>query len=345
MKRMMKHYSITTVMTLCLAALLSSCSSDDEGGSNYPASISQTIQTEWFAPDAARYMSFEFMHVTGTVYQNLSDIPEIAETFSGSWVYSREGGVMNMNILYDKSLISKSEPYQVLQCDDITLKLRHAKLGLTLDFYKIVESHKVRIGDQLDIGYAKSHPDFSTASYTSSNANIADVDSKGHVTVRGGGLAFITISSVAGSVVVRVDGGQRVDSYSAAIAETIDQVIARHGEPELTAELNTGTMAIFYATPEKVIDYAVSQLAYAFDPDTREVTLVELIYKPEAEKWFLSDEDYLKREFYLYLNYAGSYAPYPSLVDNHFYIDVVKNETRFGLSICNRDYISKHGHY
>lgn len=344
MIRIMKHYCITTIKALCLATLLSSCGSDDEGSNSVPTSISQLIQAEWYAPDVARYMSFEFMYVTGAVYDNLSDFPEIAESFSGQWAYYR-GGVLDMNIVYDKSLVSVMEDYYVLQCDDNTLKLRHWNLGLTFDFYKIVESYKVRIGDRFDIVYAKIHPDYSTATYSTSNANIADVDSNGHVIIRGSGLAFITVSSAAGSVVVKVDGGQRVNSYTAAITETIDQVIERHGEPDLTSVLTTGTMAAFYGTSEKIIDHAVSQLGYAYDPDTREVTLVEVIYKQEADKWFQSDEDYLSREFYPYLNYQGIYAPNYSLLENHFYVEVVKNETRFGLSICNRDYVSKHGHY
>ena len=332
---MMKRYSITIVTVLCLTVLLSSCSSDDEGGSNYPASISQTIQTEWYAPEAARYMSFEFMYVKGTVYQNLSDIPEIAETFSGSWTYSREGRVLDMNILYDKSLIGKTEPYQVLQCDENTLRLRHAKLSLPIDFYRIVESYEARIGDRIDIAYVKDHSDFSAATYTSSNANIADVDADGRITVKGGGLAFITVSSDAGSVVVRVDGGQRVDSYTAEVTETIDQVIARHGEPDLTAENEDGMNAV-YMKPEQILDHAVMQLVYVYYPATRKLRWVEIIYKQETEKWFLYDEEYLKSNFYPYLNTEGFYAPNPNIKDNHYYIQVLRSGKLFGMFVFNR---------
>ena len=110
----MKHYRITAVIAVCLAVLLSSCSSDDEGGSNFPATVSQYIQAEWYSPDAERYLNFEFMYVTGVVYQNISAIPETAETFSGQWSYSN-GGVLVMYVAYDKSLIGKTEGYYVLQ--------------------------------------------------------------------------------------------------------------------------------------------------------------------------------------------------------------------------------------
>lgn len=340
----MKHYRITTVIAVCLAVLLSSCSSDDEGSSSFPASISQTIQAEWYSPDAERYMNFEFMHVEGVVYQNISTFPETAETFSGLWGYTR-GGVLSMDITYDKSLVGGTESYYVLQCDDITLKMRHTSLGLTLDYYKIVESYKGRIGDHFDIGYVKNHPDFASATYTTSNADIADVDSNGRVTVKGGGLAFITVTSSAGKVVVKVDGGQRIDSYTAEIAETIDQVLARHGEPDKTATDETGSLVIIYNTAPKVIDSAVSMVAYVYDANTREVTYMEVIYSSVANQWFQNDEEYLIREFYPYLNTEETYAPSQILSENHYFISVVKTATANGLLIYNSDYLNIHHHY
>ena len=339
----MKHYKIPILM-LCFAAMLSSCNSDDEGNSDAPVSISQSIQAEWYAPDAGRYMIFEYMYVSGTVYQNLSTFPEAAETFSGQWLYSR-GGVLNLDILYDKSLKGGDEAYYVLRCDDRTLKVRHTSLGLTLDFYKIVETYTGRIGDRFDIGYAKNHSDFSSATYTTSNASIADVDDNGQVTIKGAGLAFITVSSSAGTVVVKVDGGKRVDSYTARISETVDQIMTRHGEPDGMATTKTGSPVVVYNTPQKVLDSAVELLAYAYDPDTREVTLVEIHYSSEADQWFQLDEEYLITDFYLYLNNEGVYAPNQSLFDNHYYISVVKTATQNGLLIFNRDYISIHGRY
>lgn len=344
MKRMMKHYRITTVIAVCLAVLLSSCSSDDNGGSNYPASISQTIQAEWYSPDAERYMNFEFMYVAGVVYQDMSTFPETAESFSGRWLYSK-GGVLSMDITYDKSLLSIDEAYYVLQCDDITLKMRHTSLGMTLDYYKIVESYKGRIGDRFDIRYVKDHSDFASATYTTSNADIADVDSDGRVTVKGGGLAFITVTSSASKVVVKVDGGQRIDSYIAEIAETIDQVIARHGEPDKTATDETGSLVIIYNTAPKVIDSAVSMVAYVYDANTREVTYMEVQYSSAANQWFQNDEEYLIREFYPYLNDEEFYAPSQILSENHYYIRVVKSVTVNGFAIYNHDYYAKYNHY
>ncbi len=344
MKRIMMHYRIPTIIAIFMVVLLSSCSSDDESNSGVPVSISQTIQAEWYSPDAERYMNFEYMYVTGTVYQNMSTFPETVETFSGQWFYSR-GGVLAMNVLYDNSLKGGAEDYYVLQCDDRTLKLRHTTLGLMLNFYKIVESYKARIGDRFDIEYTKNHTDFSSATYTTSNSDIADVDSNGRVIVRGGGLAFITVSSTAGSVVVRVDGGQRVNSYTAEISETIDQVIARNGEPDRIVTTKTGTYAALYETPENIIDSTVGLIGYVYDADTREVTCVEIHYKKDADKWFLSDEEYLSREFYLFLNQPNHYVPNPSLLDNHFYIRVVKKEKENGLIIYNFDYITEHGYY
>ena len=344
MKRMMKHYRITTILAVCLAVLLSSCSSDDDGGSDFPASVSQYIQAEWYSPDAERYMSFAYMHVAGVVYQNMSTFPETAETFSGRWTYS-SGGVLDMNILYDNSLKGGTEAYNVLQCDDTTLRLRHTLLGMTLDFYKIVESYKGRIGDRFDIEYVKNHPDFASATYTSSNAGIADVDSDGRVIVKGGGLAFITVSSSAGKVMLKVDGGQRVDGYTAEIAETIDQVMARHGEPDKTATFETGLPAIIYNTAPKIIDSAVGQTAYVYDAQTREISYMEVQYSSAANQWFLNDEDYLIREFYLYLNNEGYYAPSQILSENHYFIAVVKAAKANGFAIYNRDFYAQHGHY
>ncbi len=333
----MKHYRFPTIIAVCMAVLLSSCSSDDEGGSNFPASIFQTIQAEWYAPDAARYMKFEYMYMSGEVYQNLSTFPEIAESFSGQWLYARDGGVLDLNIMYYNSLKAGSENYYVLQCDDTTLKIRHAALGLTFDYYKIVESYKARIGDRIDIAYVKNHSDFSSATYTTTNAGIADVDSDGRITVKGGGQAFVTVTSSAGSVVVKVDGGQHVDSYTAEIAETIDQIIARHGEPDRTITNTSGTMSILYQTPEKVIDSAVSMMAYTYYPETRKIRQEEIVFLPEAIKWFQRDVDYLKRNFYLYLNNEGVYAPSQNLFENHFFIMVMETSTANGFIIRNLD--------
>lgn len=331
----MKYYRITTVIAVCLAVLLSSCSSDDGGGSDYPATISQNIQAEWYSPDAERYMSFEYRLVKGVVYQNMSTFPETAETFSGRWTYS-SGGVLDMNILYDNSLKGGTEAYNVLQCDDTTLRLRHTLLGMTLDFYKIVESYKGRIGDRFDIEYVKNHPDFASATYTSSNAGIADVDSDGRVIVKGGGLAFITVSSPAGKVVVKVDGGQRVDSYTAEIAETIDQVMTRHGEPDRVGKINE-MPAILYNTVPKVIDSAVGQLVYVYDAQTREISYMEVQYSSAANQWFQNDEDYLNREFFTYYNIEGTYAPNRTWSENHYYIIVIKSAIANGYVINNLD--------
>ena len=342
----MKHYRFPTIIAICMAVLLSSCSSDDEGGSNFPASIFQTIQAEWYAPDAARYMKFEYMYMSGEVYQNLSTFPEIAESFSGQWLYARDGGVLDLNIMYYNSLKAGSENYYVLQCDDTTLKIRHAALGLTFDYYKIVESYKARIGDRIDIAYVKNHSDFSSATYTTTNAGIADVDSDGRITVKGGGQAFVTVTSSAGSVIVKVNSGQRIDSYSAEISETIDQVIARHGEPDQIVNSVTGSPAIVYRTAPKIMDSAVDRTAYVYDADTREVTYLEVHYSLEGEQWFQYDENYLKSDFYLYLNHEDKYAPNPNAVENHYYISVINlGAGNSGFIIYNQDYISKHGHF
>ena len=341
----MKHYRIKAVIAVCLAVLLSSCSSDDEGGSNFPATISQYIQAEWYSPDAARYLNIEFRNVAGDVYQNMSTIPETSETFSGRWFYSN-GGVLDMEIIYDKSLVSGSETYYVLQCDERTLKMRHTALGLTLDFYKIVESYNARIGDRIDIAYVKNHSDFSSATYASTNTDIADVDADGRITVKGGGIAFITVSSSAGKVVVKVDSGQRMDSYTAEISETIDQVIARHGEPDMNFTSVTGSPGIGYTTAPKVIDSAAGTIGYVYDADTREVTYLEVHYLSEAAQWFQNDENYLKSDFYLFLNHEDKYAANPNAVDNHYYISVInRGAGNNGFIIYNLDYIFKHGHF
>ena len=93
------------------------------------------------------------------------------------------------------------------------------------------------------------------------------------------------------------------------------------------------------------MDTAIRLVGYAYDPDTREVTLIEIHYSSEADKWFQADEEYLNRDFYNYLDNAATYAPNQSLQDNHFYISIVKAASGNGLFIFNRDYISTHGHY
>jgi hypothetical protein len=95
-----------------------------------------------------------------------------------------------------------SETFVVLQQNKWLLELRNQDLGSTETFYKVVESKYLTVGQNTNIDYL-SNVSITATNYASSNPEIAKIESDYSITAVTSGIAYITITTNVGKIIVK----------------------------------------------------------------------------------------------------------------------------------------------
>lgn len=187
---------------VCLAITFTSCkgNEDKEEVRNEGIDSSQLVG-EWYQKYGDYIEDINFSQnyrFTGIVYTNLTSTLTIADNLSGMWGLSSYGTVLQMDIYRTSTGFSNIKNYDVVKGDGYSLQLIDKEYNSTVSYQKIIESEKIRKDETFEIS-------LSASKYSSSNESIAKVDDNGHVTAIGSGIAFISLSTKMGTLIVKVE--------------------------------------------------------------------------------------------------------------------------------------------
>lgn len=189
-------------MILSILGLVS-CHNDKEEDVSFDTSV---LIGEWYNNSNGVIIDLTLTKafLSGIVYNNIDSEFEKYEDWSGYWGYTSSTGVLSMIILHTATGMEFSSHFKLLSSDMYSLKLRDQELGSTEIYNKIVESKNLSVGTVYDINYIKANS-ISASGYNSTNPTIVSVDSNGHVTANKAGVAFISITTNVGTLIVKVE--------------------------------------------------------------------------------------------------------------------------------------------
>ena len=328
---MKKFFSL---LLLSLGIVFMASCNDDENEKKGKFESSQ-FEGEWcmLSGTTATDLVLTAKSLSGAVYVNVTTTPRVKDELSGSWSYTPNSEMLQMNIIYSISSLQKASYYKVINCTDHMLLLREQETGSEDIYYKVVASPTLELGQSCDIDL----PNFPNADYVSSNPAIATVDAQGRVTAVGQGLAFITVSTLQGSVVVKVNVVGNVYKLVDDLTSDIDAVMSAHGTPDVTGQSGQNS-AIVYRQPTFVT--GISAIQYQYDESTREVTRILTLYKEEAD--YESDANFIKTT---YINVSGNLYGLNEVLTNNPYLLSPFIDGGYYISYNNQSYYIRKGHY
>jgi len=182
--------------------LLTSCHKESSEQINFDTSV---LIGEWYSYNAGVVtdLTLTSSFLSGSVYKNVDSEITKYDDWSGYWMYSSSNSILSMNILHTATGHETSHHFKILSTNTYTISLRDQKLGSTDVYNKIVESKYLTIDAESNITYLKENS-ISAVEYRSSNSSIVEVDSSGHVIAHAQGIAFISISTNVGILIVKV---------------------------------------------------------------------------------------------------------------------------------------------
>lgn len=330
----MKKYLSFILLALTLGAIVS-CGDDSEDEKKGKFDMSQFLG-EWCAVSGstATQLSMANMSFTGLVYTNLNTQPELYEELSGAWIYYPENDMLQMNVAHSATLTQATNSYKVLKATSNLLQLREQKTGAVEEYYKLVQTLNLEAGGEASIA---SYLD--AASYTSTNTSICEVNGSGIVTAKGQGVAFVTATDGSGNaIVVKIEVKARVASYVAELLGTIDDILAKHGEPSVSGTIGSNK-AVLYKQPS--FDTAIKNLQYQYDESTREVTRILMSYQSDTEHQ--SDTNFIKAN---YIDHGGNmYGTELDYGSNTYLIMPFTDDSGMWVSYNNFKYYLREGHF
>ena len=198
--------NIAKILILSVVLSLFSCCNDDEKKEEHKGIDSTYLTGEWYRTYSNYVEDVNFtsnLRFTGVVYEELSSTPKIADHISGSWGLDSYGSILVIRIYRSSTGNEEDKYYSVGSWNNYMLQLMDKKYGNPEQYLRIVETLNLDSSAEGDIVFFKRNS-ISAKGYSSSNPSIATVDSLGHVTANGVGVAFITVSTSVGTLIVKV---------------------------------------------------------------------------------------------------------------------------------------------
>lgn len=322
------------ILAVLVFALFSCCKDDDNDPQNGNGQIieKKAFLGEWCCIEAgtATVLNLQNLFLSGVVYQKINVMPEEYDIMSGEWTYVSANMVLAENVLHKVSKERRSHSYKVQKVDNISMILRSREYGNEETYYRIVEKVNVNSNENIEIQYIKKNKGFNKATFTSTNSNIATVQSDGVIKGVCGGIAFITVESEVGKVVVMVEVSSRTNIYSAEVLSDIDSILAKYGEPDGSG-YTTGNVNPVITYREHIMDEGLTAIQYRYDEKTREVTQIICLYK--KPEWYNTEMAFIQNMYYeLYTDgsairyglnkreYSNDYCLVSAIVDNQCFI-------------------------
>ena len=229
---------------------------------------------------------------SGTYYDRYSNVELSGET-EGSY----EMDYANMKLTYRYSYLGNNvtEDWTVKNHKEFSFKLS-SSYASGLDVEKIVEQHKVNVGETVKLNFAAERSDINVSSYKSNNELIATVSSDGIVTAMGGkGTTYIKMATNSGNVWAKITVGEDNKdlwcdyvSLIGADYNTMRQYFSRIGEP--------ATDGIDYFVYIMSIHQYIESVNILIDTEEDFVTAIQLFIKDGVPP--VEIKSYLKSRYY-----------------------------------------------
>lgn len=330
-----------TILLFVTSILFISCGKSDSDNTEVNNKIETSMfYGEWFSVNNSTYYNFVNSKMEGIIYQDMNTMPSIYDYISGGWTFYKENSILRILVNYNNKMESQTEDYKLISIDDYSMTLQYIEFSNEIVLNKIISTNSMKIGDKYDINY--NNPKFESPIYSSLNTSIATVDNTGQVTATGTGITFISIKSQVGTVLVKIEVGSRVDTFTEELFSNIDKILETHGQPDNTAETETGTKVVVYM--KSLIDTSLGYVHYLYDDETREITQILTIYTNESS--YKSDESYIKDNNVIIEELVGDvYGKENALLNNSYGYKMLKDDEGYKILYSNFDYSRKYGRY
>lgn len=171
----------------------------------------QIFHGEWLQISSdgnfATDITFEHLNFSEDLYSDINNLPNRYARVSGRWSYIAASEIIQLDGTQTWIQSSAKEPfseiYVVVQQNEWLLELRNQDLGSTETFYKIIESKYLSVGQNTNIDYL-SNVSITATNYASSNPEIAKIESDKSITAVSYGIAYITITTNVGKMIVKI---------------------------------------------------------------------------------------------------------------------------------------------
>jgi hypothetical protein len=261
------------------------------------------------------------------LYKNETGEKSIYQEDHGSWSWYQNRQIMGF------SLMNNTVPFhQILELTTGKMLLRNTATNAKDAYYRVVETINLEAGQTAAIQYLQSH---SGLSLSSSNESVATVSADGTINGLQGGTAFISLEGGEELCFVKVNVNSRVDRYAAETHLTIDEIVDKYGEPDLTGSLGGIKYGYLYNVSNP--DSELTLVQYDFDLLTNEIILIHTAYK--SEDIFYADIEYMEEHLFLQESSSGLYfGKKEKLWDNEFIITPFISKGTMYVNYQNRDY-------
>ena len=229
---------------------------------------------------------------SGTFYDRYSNV-EISGETEGRY----EMDYANMKLTYRYSYLGNNltKDWTVKNHKEFSFKLSSSDAS-GLDVEKIVEQHKVNVGETVKLNFAAERSDINVSSYKSNNELIATVSSDGTVTAIGGkGTTYIKMTTNSGNVWAKITVGEDNKdlwcdyvSIIGADYNTMKQYFSRIGEP--------ATDGVDYFKYIMSIHQYIESVNILIDTEEDFVTAIQLFIKEGVPP--VEIKSYLKSRYY-----------------------------------------------
>lgn len=184
--------------------MLGSCSKDNN--EIEPLFDTSVLYGEWYSniDGVVTDLKLSSMTLAGSVYKTEESELVLFEKWTGPWVYLTENKILNMSILHSSTQHETTHYYKIVKVDDYSLSLRDQEFGFVDSYSKIVESKKLGVGEEYDIGYLKTKL-ITATNYNSSTPFVASVDDNGLILAKKTGIAFISVSTNVGTIIIKIE--------------------------------------------------------------------------------------------------------------------------------------------
>lgn len=260
------------------------------------------------------------------IYQNETGDKSVLVKDYGSWYWYKDRQIMGF-LLADNKV-----PYhQISELSTGKMCLRNIETNATDTYYRVVEEVSIEAGQEATIQYVQGQ---SGLSLTSCNEVVAEVSSDGIVSGLQGGTTFIEIEGRENPCYVKVNVNSRIDRYSEETHFSIDEIIEKYGEPDLSGSLGGVKMAILYYNP----DSELKLVQYDYDMFSHVVALIHTAYYNEDA--FFADVDYLDNHFFLLDGFTTGYfyGKEKRSWDNPFIVTPFIKDGTMYVNFKNQDY-------
>ena len=285
----MKKFFLFTALAVAIG--MTSCSDDecDHVVNPDPVVTDTWIEGMWYDEVYNEEVNYDG---SGTYYDRYSNV-----VLSGETVGRYEMDYANMKLTYRYSYIGQNltDDWTVKDHKEFSFKLSSATAsGLNLE--KIVEKHKLNVGETVKLSFSSERPDLNVSSYSSKNELIASVASDGTVTPMGGkGTTYIKITTNVGNVWAKITiGDDNKDLWCdyvrliGADFNTMKQFFSSLGEP-----VTQGNELFGYAMS---IHQYIESIVLQIDTDKNAIIAVRLTIREGIPP--IEIESYLKSRLY-----------------------------------------------